>query len=120
MTTLQSLFLASVAGFTMTSCLVLELPGNGPRGRTISSSVGVYDELPRSYVGDAYLYQNRYYYGGRYESGVFHDHGRQYSDRYYHGGQYYYGGNHQHHEGSVQPQKNKKSSHDKDRDHDHR
>ena len=103
MNTLQSLLLASVAGLTITSCLVSEYPG-GPRGGSISAAFGVYDVLPDTYDGDAYYYQNRYYYGGRYEQGVFHDHGRQYNDRYYHAGRYYYGGRNEHHASRSQMQ----------------
>jgi hypothetical protein len=119
MNTLQSLFLASVAGLTITSCVVSDYPGGPPVGG-LSSAFGVYDVLPDTYDGDAYYYQNRYYYGGRYEQGVFHDHGRQYNDRYYHAGQYYYGGRNEHHANRSQPQSRQHDSRNDGRDHDRR
>ena len=93
---LQSLLLALVAGFTISSCVVTDYAG-APRRGTYSSAGGVYDVLPNAYSGGAYYYQNRYYSGGRYERGTYQYQGRQYNDRYYHAGNYYYGGRHEQH-----------------------
>ncbi len=96
------LFVLSLAGITLTSCV-----GPGYSGGGASVSVGAYPSAgagyggarpgPRAQQGDAYFYGGRYYYGGRYESGSFRDQGRTYSNRYYHDGRYYYGGRHEQH-----------------------
>ena len=56
-----------------------------------------YNTLPPNYAGTAYYYDNRYYAGGRYETGRYTNQGRAYTNRYYHNGQYLYGGAHQQH-----------------------
>ena len=90
----SSLVVLVTACLALNSCVVGDYPGG-----TYASGYGVYNTLPSNYVGDAYYHQNRYYYGGNYERGVFRSQGRQYTDRYYHGGQYYYGGRNEHHGG---------------------
>lgn len=56
-----------------------------------------YTTLPAGYAGDAYYYDNRYYAGGRYETGRYSYGGRSYTTRYYHGGRYLYGGDYRQH-----------------------
>jgi hypothetical protein len=91
-----------IAAASFSSCVVSDYPGGPVRG-SVSSSFGVYDTLPNSYVGSAYRYQNRYYSGGKYETGNFQYKGRNYDNRYYHGGKYYYGGRNEYH-GNNRPQ----------------
>ncbi len=107
MSIIKSLFTISLASAFLSSCLV----SNYPEG-TASSAVtfGTYDTLPSTYVGDAYRYQNRYYYGGSYQRGSYNYRGRQYNDRYYHGGNYYYGGSHENH-GHNTPQQSGNREH---------
>ncbi|MCE9520037.1 MAG: hypothetical protein K8R87_10860 [Verrucomicrobia bacterium] len=69
-------------------------------------SFGIYDALPSDYDGDYYLYNKRYYYGGKYETGKFSYEGHDYDSRYYHDGKYVYGGHYDH---------SKKSKHHKDK-----
>ncbi len=105
------LCMLSLAIASMSSCV-------DSSGRVISPAVssvsfGVYDQLPSNYVGDAYYYQNRYYYGGGYQRGNYFYQGRQYNDRYYHGGNYYYGGRHEH-RGNPTPQRPGNQEHHSD------
>ena len=82
----------------LTSC---ETYGPGYSG----VSVGYYDSLPSGWSQPYYRYNNRYYYGGAWQTGrYFHD-GRYYDGRYYHQGRYYYGGNYNSHHrpGHVHP-----------------
>jgi hypothetical protein len=95
MNTNPSIILLALAAATLSSCVVSDYPGGPVRG-SVSSTFGVYNEIPDSYVGDAYRYNNRYYYGGNYERGNYTYKGRQYTNRYNHGGTYYYGGSNQH------------------------
>ncbi len=90
----SSVILLVLACVALTSCVVSDYPGG-----TYASGCGVYNVVPSSYIGQTYYHQNRHYYGGNYERGVFSHQGRQYTDRYYHGGQYYYGGRNQNHGG---------------------
>lgn len=90
-----SLFLlALVLSAAMTSCVDPGYAGNG-----YGSGYNTYSTLPRNYSGSAYLYNNRYYSGGQYQTGRYSYQGRNYDSRYFHNGQYYYGGNHQHYQG---------------------
>jgi hypothetical protein len=73
--------------------------GTGPRG-VYAGGYQTYTTLPMGYSGSAYLYNGRYYSGGRYQTGTYRHRGQVYSNRYYHSGQYLYGGSHQHHPGS--------------------
>ena len=59
-------------------------------------SYGIYDALPPEYDGDYYLYNKRYYYGGKYETGKFSNEGHDYDGRYLHDGKYVYGGHYDH------------------------
>lgn len=66
-----------------------------PRGpRPSGSGYVTYTTLPPNFGGSAYYYNNRYYAGGRYETGRYTNQGRTYTGRYYHNGQYLYGGSH--------------------------
>ena len=112
MNTVKSIIVLALASVSLSSCVVSDYPG-GPVVGSVSSSFGVYDALPRTYVGDAYYYRNRYYYGGNYERGRYNYQGRQYTDRYNHGGQYYYGGRNEHH-GNAGQQPTRKYNHGDD------
>lgn len=92
MNPIQSILLAAVATVTLSSCVVADYPGGPPPITSVSATYGVYDTLPPTYSGEAYRYQNRYYYGGRYEQGRYSYQGRPYTNRYYHNGRYFYGG----------------------------
>jgi len=74
-------------------------PGRSGSGHISSASRGapVYATLPNTFAGNAYLHNGRYYSGGNYQTGRYHDHGRSYGNRYYHNGRYYYGGEYQQH-----------------------
>ncbi len=89
---LAALALASCAGTRYVS-------GPGPGINTGYQAYGTgfvtYSTLPVNYAGSAYYHQNRYYSGGRYETGRYRHQGRTYTNRYYHNGRYYYGGRHQ-------------------------
>ncbi len=89
------LFILSLAGASMPSCVVPVYPGDVAYG-SAGGGYGYYTSLPSTYVGDAYFLGGRYYYGGRYETGRYYYQGRHYSNRYYHQGHYYYGGRHEH------------------------
>lgn len=91
----------SFASFSLSSCVVSDYPGGPVSPAAASITFGTYDRLPDRYAGNAYLYQNRYYYGGDYQRGRYIYQGRSYSDRYYHGGRYYYGGRHQQYSGQA-------------------
>lgn len=101
MNTNPSIILLALAAATLSSCVVSDYPSGPVRG-SVSSTFGVYNEIPDAYVGDAYRYNNRYYYGGNYERGNYTYKGRQYTNRYNHGGTYYYGGSNEHHGNSSQ------------------
>jgi hypothetical protein len=60
----------------------------------VGLGAGYYNTLPRGYNSPYYHYNNRYYYGGRYEPGRYNHNGHFYNGRYNHGGHYLYGGNH--------------------------
>lgn len=60
------------------------------------ATYGVYETLPSDYDGEYYLYNKRYYYGGKYESGPFKNEGHDYDGRYLHDGKYVYGGKFDH------------------------
>ena len=64
-----------------------------------SSPYVTYTTLPPNYSGNAYQYGNRYYAGGRYETGAYNHGGQNYRTRYYHNGQYLYGGDYRQHSG---------------------
>lgn len=58
---------------------------------------GVWATVPDDYEGDTFIYQNRYYHGGKYEKGDFVWEGKHYPDRYFHDGKWLYGGKWEHH-----------------------
>ena len=64
-----------------------------------------YTTLPADYEGDAYYYNNRYYAGGRYETGRYSYGGRTYTTRYFHDGRYLYGGDYRQHRVSTSYQR---------------
>ena len=72
---------------------------NSPRPRSSGGGYVTYTTVPQGYAGTTYYYNNRYYAGGRYETGRYTHQGRSYTGRYYHGGQYYYGGTPRQHAG---------------------
>ena len=94
------LFLFSALALLLPACVVR--PGRvaphvavGPAGAGVGAAgvtVGVYDRLPPGYTAPYYHYGNRYYYGGRWETGRFLHRGRYYPGRYWHGGRYFYTG----------------------------
>lgn len=96
-------------------------PGSYQRGPVRTTSVQArptgggghvtYTTLPPNYSGTTYFYNNRYYSGGKYESGRYAHAGRTYGNRYYHNGQYYYGGVQRQHTGSdVYSDRNRRSA----------
>jgi hypothetical protein len=107
MKTFHSLLLGGlgiVISLAPTSCVVTEPVGG-------SVAVGYYDTLPGDYYGPYYYAGNRYYYGGRWETGRFLYQGHYHTGRYYHNGHYYYGG--RYNAGRSH------GHHDHDHDHDH-
>ena len=96
MNAITSLLVLAAAAVSFSSCVVSDYPG-GPATGSVSTTFGIYDTLPNTYVGDAYYYRNRYYYGGNYETGRYMYQGSPYTNRYYHNGQYYYGGRNEYH-----------------------
>lgn len=93
---INSLVIIALVGASLTSCVVPEYTGGSVAPLTSSLTFGTYETLPTNYVGDAYYYQSRYYYGGNYQNGNYIYQGRPYSSRYYYNGNYYYGGRHEH------------------------
>jgi len=109
----QALLLPTVLlSFSLISCVDPMYSGGAGGYSNNRSGFNTYSTLPPNYSGNAYLYNGRYYSGGQYQTGTYHDHGRQYSDRYYHNGQYYYGGQHRNYPGS-----NTRSNYDQDHAH---
>jgi hypothetical protein len=90
------LVIVASVGATLNSCVVSDYPGGPVTPLASSLTFGTYETLPTNYVGDAYYYQSRYYYGGNYQNGNYIYQGRPYSSRYYYNGNYYYGGRHEH------------------------
>jgi len=82
-----------VAASVLSSCVSDGYAGGG-------GGYVTYATLPPNYSGNAYYYNNRYYAGGRYESGRYSYGGRAYTTRYFHNGQYLYGGNYRQHSSS--------------------
>ena len=99
-----TLLTLSIAGLTMTSCVVPGYPDRQVHS-SVGVSYGIFDTIPETYVGDTYFYGGRYYYGGRYETGRYSDQGHRYTNRYSHNGKYYYGGRQEHHESRGQSQR---------------
>jgi hypothetical protein len=66
-----------------------------PGGVTVTT--GVWTTVPDDYDGDYYIYNDRYYHGGKFERGDFVWEGRHYPDRYMHDGKWIYGGKWEHH-----------------------
>ncbi len=83
------LCLGSLLLVTLPSCVV-----PGPPGPVVGVGVGYgyYDSLPVGYGDPYYFYNNRYYYGGRWETGRYNYNGHVHAGRYFHNGHYYYGG----------------------------
>lgn len=71
----------------------------GPGYSGVSVGVGYYDTLPYGWSQPYYRYNNRYYYGGSWQTGRYLYGGRYYDGRYFHNGRYYYGGNYNPHHG---------------------
>lgn len=99
-TLILRLALPVLAALGISSCADTQyVSGPGPGINTGYQAYGTgfvtYSRLPTNYAGSAYYHQNRYYSGGRYETGSYRHNGRAYSNRYYHNGRYYYGGTHQ-------------------------
>lgn len=99
-TLILRLALPVLAVLGISSCADTQyVSGPGPGINTGYQAYGTgfvtYSRLPVNYAGNAYYHQNRYYAGGRYETGSYSHNGRTYSNRYYHNGRYYYGGTHQ-------------------------
>ncbi len=96
MKTKQTMFyitlLSLAASLLLSSCTNT---GYNPGG----GGYATYASLPPNYSRTSYYYNNRYYAGGRYETGRYSYGGRVYANRYYHNGQYLYGGAHQQHNG---------------------
>ena len=87
---LQSLVIVVGISLLMPSCVVR--PVRGGVAVSPAPGVGVYTSLPRGFTAPYYAHGGRYYYGGRWEVGRFHDHGRVYTGRYFHNGRHIYGG----------------------------
>lgn len=99
-TLIVRLALPVLAALGFSSCADTQyVSGPGPGINTGYQAYGTgfvtYSRLPVNYTGNAYYYQNRYYSGGRYETGTYRHNGRTYSNRYFHDGRYYYGGTQQ-------------------------
>lgn len=99
-TLILRLALPVLAALGMSSCADTQyVSGPGPGINAGYQAYGTgfvtYSRLPVNYTGNAYYYQNRYYTGGRYETGSYRNNGRNYASRYYHNGRYYYGGTQQ-------------------------
>ena len=92
-TRVLSLALPVAASLLLASCVSDGNRGGAYRGHGGGGYV-TYATLPPDYSGDSYYYNNRYYAGGRYETGRYSYQGRTYDSRYYHNGQYLYGGSH--------------------------
>lgn len=96
----KPLFLSLLLGLSgsasiLSSCVVPPPPGRATVGVGVGAgrvSFGVYDALPAGYTSPYYYYGNRYYWGGRWETGRYVYHGRHYDGRYFHNGHYLYGG----------------------------
>ena len=52
-----SLIVLAGAAVSLSSCVVTDYPG-GPANGSVSTTFGIYDTLPNTYVGDAYYYRN--------------------------------------------------------------
>lgn len=91
---LKRLFLpaAALMAMPLSSCVVPPPRAPGPHVAVTTDGIGVYDTLPRGFASPYYLFGNRYYYGGRWETGRFTHRGRAYDGRYFHNGRYIYGG----------------------------
>ncbi len=74
----------------LSSCEVA--PYGAPGVTTVGVDVGYYDSLPPTWDRPYYAYNNRYYYGGAWQTGRYYHNGRYYDGRYSHHGQYIYGG----------------------------
>jgi hypothetical protein len=93
----SKLFLMCLAGgLTMTSLVKADPAVVVTPGHT-TVTTGVWTTVPDDYDGDYYLYNKRYYYGGKHEVGDFKWEGRSYKDRYMHDGKWIYGGDWEHH-----------------------
>ena len=101
MNSLQSMILPIFAAGTLTlsSCVVPYDPGYVSG---VGVGVGYYETLPSSWNQPYYYHGNRYYYGGRCETGSYYYSGRYYNNRYIHNGHCYYGGRYEqnHHSSS--------------------
>ena len=72
---------------------------------TSRGGYATYASLPPNYSGTSYYYNNRYYAGGRYETGRYSYGGRTFQNRYFHNGQYIYGGEYRQYPVSRAPQR---------------
>jgi hypothetical protein len=83
----------SLAAASFLSSCVTDGGYTGRTGHTEhSEEYATYTTLPPNYPKPVYHYDNRYYSGGRYETGRYSSGGRVYTNRYFHQGQYIYGG----------------------------
>lgn len=80
----------SLAAASFLSSCVTDAGYTGNVGTTEDHAV--YSTLPQNFERPVYHHDNRYYTGGRYETGSYRSDGRVYTNRYYHQGQYIYGG----------------------------
>lgn len=90
MNSFRHLFLPLATAAFISACAPIDRPYVG--GHPAEVHFGIYDTLPRDYAGPYYSYGNRYYWGGRWETGRFMYRGRHYDGRYFHNGHYFYGG----------------------------